>query len=295
MRIRERSNSQPLLKTKTAAWILKKDRLWQFAAILIVAGLISLSLSEFAIQPYKSELTYTDDMFSYNIGFPTNGVNIPNEKLNIQALAPDYPIYITIYDSSHYLLDYSVYFINDTNQAVGFGPSTLLFNGQTSNTTTLTINDPVYNMTYRLVLTSHYNLSYTATVGVRQMQYLYPPVNYFLFIPAVVALLVGAVIAGVKITAVSTDKHRYYARLGQPEGAATHRSYGGTHAYSASTHDNRTKFLNILLGIAFLATGLMSLGKYYLLTWLGIVFIFVGLLFLLNGLLSLVLGGRFRS
>lgn len=293
MRVRERNENQALVKTRTSVWIFKRDRLWQTAAVLLVAGLVLLSVSEYAIQPYKENMTYSTSMFSRNSGSVLQDNN--QTELFIQALAPNYPIVITIEDPAHYELDYSVLFINDTNQAVGVGPRTVLFQGQVSNTTTLTINNAIYNMTYELVLTPHNSqTSYTATVLVKQTEYLYPPVNYLLFIPAVISLIAALVITGVKMSTGTKDRDKYYIKLGSGKDYGAFQSRSAYHpSYSYHRPNRQARLLNIPIGISLMTVGVFSLGKFYLLTWLGITLIFVGVAFSLNGVVNILLRGKF--
>ena len=170
MKIYERRRHRALLGAHSAMRVVRRDRKWQIVVLSLISGAILLGLSEIDVPPYHTELTYQDSMFGYGVG--VNGVNFPNERLNIQALSPNDTIHISIPDSGHWVLDYKIYFVNDTNRAVGFGPSKLLFSGETSTGTNLTINNAEYNMTYMLEITSQANHYFFSTVTVNQKEIL---------------------------------------------------------------------------------------------------------------------------
>ena len=132
--------------------IMKADRHLQLAVLLILAGGLLIGFSSQFIPPFVSQESYTIQMTNnpHNAG----GGLAQVEELNIYAESPNYPIYININDSQQQTISYQIYFVNDTNLAVGFGPQKLIESGQFNGPVTLTIPNTVYHMSYLLKLSS---------------------------------------------------------------------------------------------------------------------------------------------
>lgn len=262
--------------------ILRADKsLSILIAIFVMAGLL-LGFSGHFISPYVSQETYSDHMYSYQV--MPNGLNYPNQKLNIYALAPNYPIYLTIQDNQHILFDYSIYFINDTGNAVGFGPTTLLYSGQITNTTSLVLPHTIYHMTYRLVLEASGLPSFDTIVTYTQTVYLYPPSNYYLLIPGIMMALVGVVLTGSKIMNIASDKDKYYSNLKfkDPHDAYIVQNLGRS---SRASYYRYPWYTTIFFGLISCAAGFIIFGRQFILSWFGIILIIIGISLMLNGLI----------
>ena len=284
VKVREKRKLQPIQNLKKSFVIIKGDRTLQIIIAVLIAGAILLSFSEYDIQPYVTKTTFQDTLYSYQI--ERNGLNYPNDKLNVYAMAPNYPIYITIDDSQHLTLDYNVYLVNDTGQAIGYGPATLLFGGQITNTTNLVINNTIYHMTYRLTISAPGLSSFNIPVTVTQTETLYPPANYWILIPGVILMLAGMISIGMKMMSISSDVEKYYSKLNL-------KKKKDIDIISVKRYSNQSKptsyenFLSIVIGLSICALGFMVFGHQFLLSWIGIIFVIAGISLLLNGLIRL--------
>ena len=284
VKVREKRKLQPIQNLKKSFVIIKGDRTLQIIIAVLIAGAILLSFSEYDIQPYVTKTTFQDTLYSYQI--ERNGLNYPNDKLNVYAMAPNYPIYITIDDSQHLTLDYNVYLVNDTGQAIGYGPATLLFGGQITNTTNLVINNTIYHMTYRLTISAPGLSSFNIPVTVTQTETLYPPANYWILIPGVILMLAGMISIGMKMMSISSDVEKYYSKLNL-------KKKKDIDIISVKRYSNQSKptsyenFLSIAIGLSICALGFMVFGHQFLLSWIGIIFVIAGISLLLNGLIRL--------
>lgn len=279
----EVDHSSLKLTFRKMAILFRGDKSLRILVVLFLLAASLIGLSGHYIQPYITQQSYTMKMYSYQIEH--NGLNYPNQNLNIYAMAPDYPIYITILDSQHTVLDYTVYFINDTNNAVGFGPTTLMFSGQISDTTTIVIPHTIYHMTYRLHLDSPGFPAFVNYVNYTQTVSLTPPANYFLLIPGVVLALAGMVILGAKLITVTSDKDKYYSSLDleNPEDEYVLMNLGRRSPSRISFR--QTWYGNIILGFASCALGFTIFGRGVLLSWFGVIFVILGIALLLNGMI----------
>ncbi len=284
VRIRERKKLQAIQKLQKSFVVIKGDRNLQVIIAVLIAGAILLSLSEYDIQPYITKTTFQDNLYSYQI--ERNGLSYPNDKLNIYAMAPNYPIYITIDDSQHLTLDYNVYLVNDTGQAIGYGPSTFLFGGQITNTTNLVINNTIYHMTYRLTVSAPGLSSFNIPVTVTQTETLIPPANYWILIPGVILMLAGMVSIGMKMMSISSDVEKYYSKLNLKNkrdiDIISVRRYS-----SLSKQTSYENFLSIVIGLSICALGFVVFGHQFLLSWIGIILVIAGISLFLNGLIRL--------
>lgn len=283
MRISERGKNTSFGKTGTAFWFLKRDRRWQFIIAIFVAAIVLLSLTEYDIQPYFTKMNYSAEMYNYRL---VKGVNEPVEKLDIQALAPELPINITIPDPQNLLLEYHLYFINDTGLAIGLGPSTLIQSGNITGRTTLSVKNVIDNMTYRLVLHSPTNQTYDFYVSVSQYEEQFPPANYLTLIPGVILLVGGLIASSYMLSVISRDRALYYSSLGYkgPEGAYPSKKHGLAYRLEQSRFG---KYMGMIIGVILCAVGLELLGRIYYLTWVSIVLILLGIAFFLGGLIRL--------
>lgn len=273
------------LNTRKLFLIIRADRSLKILIVIIILGSLLMGLSGHFIQPYKTTQTYTEQMYSYRIEH--NGLNYPNQKLNLYALAPNYPIYITVDDSQHTLLSYQVYFINDTNNAIGIGPATLIEQGQISDTTTFVIPHTIYHMTYRLELESPGLPAFTNTVTYEQTTFLYPSSNYYLLIPGILMAVAAILMFGGKIISISSDRERYLSQLKfkDPKDASIVLDQG---TRNGNTDFRFPWFANVLLGILLCSGGFTIFGRQYILTWIGIALIIAGVSFILNGIVRLL-------
>ena len=284
VKVREKRKLQPIQNLKKSFVIIKGDRTLQIIIAVLIAGAILLSFSEYDIQPYVTKTTFQDTLYSYQI--ERNGLNYPNDKLNVYAMAPNYPIYITIDDSQHLTLDYNVYLVNDTGQAIGYGPATLLFGGQITNTTNLVINNTIYHMTYRLTISAPGLSSFNIPVTVTQTETLYPPANYWILIPGVILMLAGMISIGMKMMSISSDVEKYYSKLNL-------KKKKDIDIISVKRYSNQSKptsyenFLSIVIGLSICALGFIVFGHQFLLSWIGIILIIAGISLFLNGLIRL--------
>lgn len=269
------------LSFKRFMLIIKADRTFQILIAVIILATLFIGLSGHFIQPYKSTQTYSDQMYKYRV--ERNGLNYPNQNLNIYALAPNYPVYITIEDSQHTVLDYQLFFVNDTNLAMGMGPTTLLAQGQISNTTTLVIPHTIYHMTYRLHLDSPGLPQFVNTVTYTQTIFQYPPANYYLLVPGIILALAGIVILGVKIITIGNDREEYLSKLKfkNPNDAYILQEKAGLPRHA------RIQFpwyAYSLFGVLLCAIGFTIFGTQFILTWIGGALIIAGIVFILNGI-----------
>lgn len=262
--------------------VVKSDRTLKIMiGVIIVAGLL-IGLSGQFIQPIKTTQTYSEQMYK-----PSNVLQPSNQKLNLYALAPDYPIYITIDDSQNTLLDYQVYFVNDTNMAIGLGPATLLAQGQISGTTNLVIPHTIYHMTYRLVLEPVDSPSFMNTVTYTQTTFQYPQSNYYLLASGITLTIAGIVMVGVKIILISSDREKYLSQL-KFKDIEDSLVLFNDHNIRRTTEFQLPWFANVLLGILFCALGFTLFGRQFILTWIGLVLIIAGIIFILNGFARLL-------
>ncbi len=269
------------LSLKKFYLILRADHSLKILIAILLAAAILIGLSGYYIPPYKTTQTYSDQMYKYQI--EKNGLNYPNQNLNLYALAPGYPITITIEDSQHTVLDYKLYFINDTGLAMGLGPTTLIQSGQISDTTTLVIPHTIYHMTYRLYLDSPGLPEFKNTVTYTQTLFLYPPANYYLLIPGILLGLAGIVMVGSMLISINSDKDKYYSGLKfkDPKDAYIVQSLGRS---SRATYFRFPWYANIFFGILSSAVGFTLFGNSLIfLTWAGIILIIAGVSLILNG------------
>ena len=209
------------------------------------------------------------------------------EELNIYAESPNYPIYININDSQQQTISYQIYFVNDTNLAVGFGPQKLIESGQFNGPVTLTIPNTVYHMSYLLKLSSPDNSYFLVPVTYSQTVYQYPPANYYLLAPGIIAMLMGVIFIGAGLINIHSDKERYYAHLKLENSEIEY-------LFRQSRQLGTLPWIGkVVLGPFLAAIGFVLFGNGFLLSWVGIVLILVGIAIMLNGIIQKISARRF--
>ncbi len=265
--------------------IMKADRHLQLAVFLLLAGGLLIGFSSQFIPPFVSQESYTIQMTNnpHNAGGGISQV----EELNIYAESPNYPIYININDSQQQTISYQIYFVNDTNLAVGFGPQKLIESGQFNGPVTLTIPNTVYHMSYLLKLSSPDNSYFLVPVTYSQTVYQYPPANYYLLAPGIIAMLMGVIFIGAGLINIHSDKERYYAHLKLENSEIEY-------LFRQSRQLGTLPWIGkVVLGPFLAAIGFVLFGNGFLLSWVGIVLILVGIAIMLNGIIQKISARRF--
>ena len=265
--------------------IMKADRRLQIAVLLLLAGGVLIGLSSQFIPPFVSQESYSIQMTNnpHNAG----SGNAQVEELNIYAESPNFPIYININDSQQQTLDYQIYFVNDTNLAVGFGPQKLIESGQFNGPVTLTIPNTVYHMSYLIKLSTPDNSYYSVPVSYSQTVYQYPPANYYLLAPGILAMLMGIIMIGAGLINIHSDKERYYANLNLENSEIEY-------LLKQSRHLGTLPWIGkVIIGLFLAALGFMLFGNGFLFSWVGIVLILSGIAMMLNGIIHKMSTRRF--
>lgn len=266
--------------------ILKAERRLQAAILLVLAGAIMIGFSSQYIPPFVSHETYTVDMTNnpHNIGGGSGQV----EALNLYAEAPNLPIYININNTQHSTIYYTVYLINDTNLAVGFGPMKTLMSGEFNTSIGITIPNTIYHMSYEMRLTAPNGTYFMVPVTYSQTIYQYPPANYYLLAPGIIAMLAGLVLISGSMIAVHSDRARYYSHLKKLEDGEIDYLMKPTRSIGTIPW-----LAKVIIGLFMSAIGFVFFGHGFLYSWVGIVLIVAGVAVMLNGVVHRVYTGRF--
>jgi hypothetical protein len=258
--------------------ILKADRRLQAALILIIVGGLLTGFSSEYIPPFVSHQTYTVQMNNY----PHDGIKNYSPNLNLYAEAPNYPIYLNIDDSQHAKIFYEVYYAT----AIGYGTKTPIMNGSISSPYTITISNTVYQKYYILYLSAPNNTYFQVSVTLSQTVYQYPPANYYMLAPGIMAILIGMVLVGASFIRIHSDKLKYYSNLKLEDSEIEY-------LFKPSKQLGTLPWIGkIIIGFAFTALGFILFGNGFLLSWIGIVFILAGIAMMLNGVVQKMSTGR---
>ncbi len=279
--VREKKQAYFRDSIKLSGTVLKRDRTVAFVLTALILGMILLSLANYDIQPYIVTQSYTDTLYSSHLD--PAGYYVSNKKVNLYVEAPNFPIQITINDTGHNTLDYSIFYLNDTKSATGFGPSVVVMQGQINSTSEIAINNPSYQTMYTLSLSSPANASFNIPVTINQKAVLHPPANYWTLIPGVILTLVGAAGIGMKVTSISSDRSKYYMGLGINEDDLKIIRLSKDQARSRTAYSS---FLGMVLGLFLCSAGFIFFGSNIFLSWVGVTSILVGLAFMLRGLVQ---------
>ncbi len=259
--------------------VLKADRRIQLALALILVGGLLTGLSTQYIPPYVSQQTYTVQLSNYI--HHTETTIYPTDGVNLYAEAPNYPIYINVNNSQNVKIYYQVYFINETNPALAsLAHHQLIMQGELNSTGTIVIPDTIYHTSYSLQLSAPNNTYFNVPVTITQTVYQYPPANYYMLAPGIMAILFGIVITGASFIRLNSDKERYYSNLNLD-------SADIDYLFKPSKQLGTIPWIGkIILGFVLAAFGFILFGNGFLLSWFGVVLILAGIAFMLNGIVQ---------
>lgn len=275
--IRIRRSKGEANRLKKFYFILKADRLLELAITLLVAGALLISISGMYITPFVSQQTGTI-IITNN---PHNSQQGYAGQLNLYAEAPGFPIYMNISDPGHQTLTYTVYFVNDTNLAVGFGPETPIVSGQLTDSVDITIPNTIYHMSYLLKINAPNNTFFDAPVYYSQTVYQYPNANIYLLAPGIISMVGGIILVGMSLINMHSDRDYYYGKLKlrNSEKSYLFKNGGGIRI-------NLPWFAQVITGLLVTAVGFTLFGRDILYSWIGIIFILGGIAYFLNGLVQ---------
>ena len=274
--IRSRRSKREANAFKKLSLVIKANHIIQLAFVFLVIGIFLLSISGMFIQPFVSQ-----ESSSINL---TNDTHIVQQgtssQLNLYAEAPNYPIYLNISNPSHQTLTYSIYFINDTNQAIGIGPKKLIMTGTFNNSIDLVIPNTVYHMTYTLKITASNQTFFEVPVSYTQTLFQYPPYNIFLLAPGIMTIVAGISTVGMRLINVHSDRDLYYSNLKLENSELQYLME------RSSIQIDIPWFGKSILGLVFTVVGFTVFGSGIVLSWVGIILILTGVAFILNGLVQ---------
>lgn len=274
--IRTRRTKNKANQLKKLFLILKADRILQAAIVLLVVGTVLVSVSGLYVPPFVSQengkIILTNDTHLDQSGYAG--------KLSLYAESPGYPIYINISNPGQQGLTYNVYLINDTNNAIGFGPQTLIKNGTLHASENLVITNTSYHMTYLLKINAPNNTIYQVPVYYSQTAFQYPSSNIYLLASGIITMVAGIVAVGMSLIRIHADKDLYYNKLNL-------EPYEKQYLFRGSGLQITIPWIvKVVSGLMAAAIGFTLFGKTIIFSWIGIILILGGLAYFLNGVVQ---------